>query len=467
MQLTAYNQFVKNLWRTYYFLSKKDIAKNLDFLKKSEHWPKEKIQAYRNDKLRKIINYAYQNCPYYTDIFKKRNLTPDDIHAPEDLVKLPILTKKDVIKNQKKLLARSFKGKRMDIATGGSTGEPMKMINSQEGLSWAMAATLRGKSWGSYHWGDKNICIWGAIYDHSAYQTPIVKIRSLIDRTTFLSNKVENKEEFEKYINIIQKKKPKFIISYAYSAYLLASYAINNNISDIKLEAVFTRAETLFPHMRKDIEKAFNCQVFDGYASRETALEAAECDKHEGYHISEETTVVEFIKEDGKVAAAGEMGKIIQTDLTNYAMPMIRYQIEDIGIPTDKACSCGRNLALMKSVEGRVSNFVTLPDGRVIHPITFEYLFYPNPNMEWFTGKEEEIKGIKRHQVVQHATDHVEAKIVKENGYNDDYFSYVKKNFQDYLGKDVKITVSFLDEIPASKISGKRQEVVSKIKANL
>jgi phenylacetate-CoA ligase len=83
-----------------------------------------------------------------------------------------------------------------------------------------------------------------------------------------------------------------------------------------------------------------------------------------------DSVITQFVDKDGNEVSAGERGEIIQTSLFNYAMPFIRYEVGDVGVPSDDECSCGRRLPLIKTVEGRTDSLVVLPDGRILSPRT-------------------------------------------------------------------------------------------------
>ncbi len=67
--------------------------------------------------------------------------------------------------------------------------------------------------------------------------------------------------------------------------------------------------------------------------------------------------VTEFLDGNEKVAP-GETGEVVCTGLTNYAMPLIRYRLHDVVVPSDEECPCGVRLPLLKSVEGRLNDFL-------------------------------------------------------------------------------------------------------------
>lgn len=77
------------------------IYTHLKFLNKSQWWPESDLKEFQNEKLRALIKHAYENVPYYNDLFKEKEITTEDIKTIDDLVKLPILTKETIRKNFK------------------------------------------------------------------------------------------------------------------------------------------------------------------------------------------------------------------------------------------------------------------------------------------------------------------------------------------------------------------------------
>ena len=134
-------------------------------------------------------------------------------------------------------------------------------------------------------------------------------------------------------------------------------------IKTIQPKGIICSSMMLLPHERRQIEEVFGVKVINRYGCEEVSLIASECEKHEGLHLNVEHLFIEFIRSDGQDAKPGESGSIIVTDLINKAMPFIRYQIEDSGVPTDRRCSCGRGLPLMSEVTGRLADFLRLTPG--------------------------------------------------------------------------------------------------------
>ena len=208
-------------------------------------------------------------------------------------------------------------------------------------------------------------------------------------------------------------------------------------------------AETLFDFMRELIERQFDCKVFDHYGGGEVHSVAFECEQHSGYHITAENMIIEFIKADNTPAKPGEEGELVITDLNNYATPFIRYNIEDVGVPSDKMCKCCRGLPMMSSLEGRSSEIIELPNGRFVFIGYWVVLF-------------ETVAGIDQFQVVQESPTILLVKIVKNSKFTSNDVTHIIENIRKLGGDKLELELKFVDSIPPSK-SGKRRFVVSRV----
>lgn len=403
---------------------------------KSQWYPFEKLQKLSEKKLHALLNHCYTNVPYYHQVFKNLRLKPDDIKTVEDLRKLPTLTKSMVRENFHRLIASNLSPKQLLLSsTSGSTGEPLRFINDSVSLLWINAAVLRSFYWAGFRRFDKLVNVWGFPSTKSIF--PIKPWQRQMTISTFGANE----QNMQGYLELIERFKPKGMRGYASSLYLLAQ--LN---SKVKLDFVVSTSETLFPHWRKLIQGKFDCGVFDNYSSREFMI-ASECEEHRGYHIACENLIVEIVRND-EHASTGEIGKILITDLTRYGMPFIRYEIGDMGVPSDEVCPCGRGLPLIKSIEGRTTDMVFTPDGKFVSGPAVTLIF-KDLDIEWF-------------QVVQKTRQKLIVKIVRGSKYRGDVDTrFILNRLKQYVG-DMKVEVKFVDEIPPAR-SGKRHVVVSEV----
>ena len=115
------------------------------------------------------------------------------------------------------------------------------------------------------------------------------------------------------------------------------AFVLEQQISDLRPRGIISTSMMLLANERRVIEEAFGCKVTDRYGCEEVGLIACECEQHEGLHLDIEHLYIEFLRPDGTAAAPGEEGAIVITDLLNRGMPFIRYRIEDIGVPSERA----------------------------------------------------------------------------------------------------------------------------------
>lgn len=447
----------------YPLLEKRLGTRELKYLKELEEtqwWSNKELQEMQNKKLQSLIKHAYANVPYYRKIFNERGLVDNDIQTVNDLYKLPILTKDDIRQNYQDMQANDFKRWRpCHITTGGSTGEPLMYYVTKDALSINMASIYRGLSWAGFKFGDKKITLGGSRLVSDKRQN--IKgwlVNKLIYRNLPISTLDMTDEKINRYICQINKYKPKFIYGYASALYLIANYLKKNKINVIQPEAIFSTAEMLLPHYRKEIEDVFKCEVFDFYGTCDGGPQALECFTHQGYHVSSEKAILEFLDNNGTPVSPGNPGEIITTDLHNYAMPFIRYAVGDIATPTGERCSCGRGLPLIKSIEGRTLDFILLPNGSKVRGLRLIDLFYENISGDYI----KELATIKQFQVIQDSLDELVVLIVQDASPTIAETQYIKSELIKAFNYPMNINIEFVNTIPQTK-AGKKKYIISNI----
>ena len=421
--------------------SGKSISKHLKFLQKSQWWSESNLAEYQNEKLRALIKHAYENVPYYTELFKKLNLTPADIYTTADLHKLPILTKKTIRENFKngKIIAKNIPKNQMILGcSSGSTGEPLQYYITKDTESFLRACGIRGWFWIGYRLGDKYIKI-------SQYDRPVLKrIQDLINRSKFVPAKQLTEEYFDNIVNEINKFHPKIIRSFPDQMLFLAKYIKKDNINIFSPTAITTTGSTLHKTTRYLIEKQFDCRIFDSY-SCEGGANVSECETHNCYHSSMEYAITEIISNNEEVNE-GEKGRLITTDLINYAVPFIRYDTQDYVTKSKERCSCGRNLLAIEKIDGRDSDILITPGGKYLIVHIFNIFF-------------ESIDSVDQFQVRQDKINKINILLKVNEKYTKEEEKKTYNYWEKYIGEDVKIKISVVNDIPLAK-SGKRRFLI-------
>ena len=237
--------------------------------------------------------------------------------------------------------------------------------------------------------------------------------------------------------------RPKTILAYSRALTLLASFIKSRGMDAYQPKSIITSAEVLETADRTLIEEVFGSPVFDRYGSREVAVIASECVEHTGMHVMGEGLAVEVVRE-GRPALAGEIGKILVTDLLNPAMPLIRYQIGDMGAWAKGSCRCGRSLPRLEKIAGRVTDFVVGADGRLVSGVFLAtYIVAHRPSLGQV-------------QIRQDRATEVRYRIASAEGRQPAGrdLDFLTSATREYLGATMQVDFEFVEELP-SEPSGK------------
>lgn len=425
-----------------------DIYSKYRKLKICQWRSKEELEKMSWKRLICILKYSYDNIPLYREKFDSVGITPADIKDREDMLKIPITTKDDFRKNYHNAISKMIpKNRYIYDGTSGSTGDPFRFIKDKNTLGIDIASNMIFSEWAYLKMGMRNVRIWGL--HKNDIQTwlweKFIRRRMTIDAFSIRDNNVD------KYIQKILNYNPISILGYTSSLINISNY-LNKSEKEFRfknLRSIIVAGETLTEYERKNIEKNFHCKVFNLYGSREIMNIAQECEYHNGLHINTENVYLEIIK-DNDDALYGDKGEIIVTDLNNFAMPFIRYNIGDIGIAKKDECSCGRGFPLLKRIEGRVTDFIKTPSGNTIPFLFFNYFF------------EQYGTSVRRFQVVQNRQDELSINICTTEKYNSSIGKHIKEELQKYMGNEIILDLNTVDEIFPEE-SGKTKVVKKNI----
>ncbi|PCJ27293.1 MAG: polysaccharide biosynthesis protein [SAR86 cluster bacterium] len=426
--------------------------KTLHYLKKlnQNQWMSlDELQALQWGELKKLLNHAYEQSPYYRGLFQTLNIHPDDIKSHSDFLKFPICSREEMVNHNQEMVARNYKDKVSLKTTGGSTGVPVQFALDRNSYEWRTAAAQRGYQWANCEAGQHTLYIWGVDVGNPSFvsRAKNALYHRLFNRTMFNCFNFDDKE-MQRCLEFINAKRPTGIVSFTTAIYNLAKYIDDNDLQCASVPSIITGAEKLYDYQRELMEKVFQTKVFNTYGCREVMLIAAECEKHEGLHVTMDNLFVEILK-DGKPAAPGESGEVVITDLHNYGMPFIRYKNGDIAVQSAEACSCGRGLPLIKDIDGRKMDEIVACDGKVVSGGFFPHLL-------------KEIDEIQKFQVIQKTSNNLVIKLVQKQNIKAQQLEFCSAEIKKVLGDEMEIDFQFVDEIPLTP-SGKYRVTISEI----
>ena len=355
-----------------------NIVKNLTFLRETSAWDLERLQELQLKKLQALISFASRNVPYYEELFKKIRLKPQDINSLSDIIKIPILTKEIVRKENHRLVARDLSGFRIKVGkTGGTTGMPVVVYKDAQNRSMTWASYYRWFEWLGLHYSNSVATFWG---DRTVIQKNIRK--EFVDSSVnYLQNrmKISAFNLYEERYSLIYKQlldfRPKLLKGYLSALVDFARFLKFNNLPLPSLVALSSTSETLLDINRKYLEQIFNVPIFDQYGCGEVSAISYECAKHSGMHITMEHIILEILGSDCNPVCE-ELGAVVATDLDNFVMPFIRYENGDLAIKSTDVCSCGLAHEMIKKIEGRAIDTITLNNGAKVHGVFFTDIFH-------------------------------------------------------------------------------------------
>lgn len=402
-------------------------------LEKTQYLSLPELQDIQWRRLQKLYTFIWDSNKFYRSRLQEVGLHSHSIKEPADIKNIPILTKAEIRENCDLMISDGFDRKSLlRFKTGGSTGKALDIYLTEECSELRNACARRADRWTGWEPGEPIGAAWGNPKLPVTIKDKI--LHNLLQPCIYLDTMSITPASVRKFAGSWEKVQPTLLYGHAHSLFILAQYIQELGCPQIKPTGILSTSMMLLPHERKLIEQVFSCKVTDRYGCEEVSLIGCECEKHDGMHMNIEHLVIEFIKDDGTTAKAGEAGNIVITDLMNFAMPFIRYKVEDVGTPMDTVCSCGRGLPLMRNITGRVADFLVTKNGEKVAGISL------------IENTLTEIAGIDQMQIIQNSLDDMLVNIVPGKEFSDDVRLELIRYFEKVFA-DTVVTVTKVEKI--------------------
>ena len=413
---------------------------------------RDETEAYQYEQLRKLIFYAYENVPYYSNLFRKIGFHPDDFRSIEDLQRIPFLTKQVIRDHQNELISRSIPQKHIKkVSTGGTTGMPMEFLLDKRFATLTEMVFLR-HMWRRIGYRQRARCVVlrednvERIIEGKKYWK-----RNLLTNWLVMSAFHMNSDTFHLFYNRILSYQPEFILAFPSNAMLLARFIKQNNLPPFPtLKTVICASENLYDWQREYMKEVFQAKIFSYYGHSEKCVLASECPDSESFEFFPQYGFAEIINQEGEPCSKeGERGEIVATGFHNYVTPFIRYKTDDIASFTISAESCHPHWVRINRIEGRKQDFLIDRD-RV--PKTYMHIDRPFWNIR---------DKVLAYQYIQDEPGKVFLQIHSKGGLQPDELERIREIFHaTYFKFDLKIKE--VDHIPRSR-SGKFRYLIQNI----
>ena len=357
---------------TVWLVGEKALFRSLREMRVNQWLTAEELERRQSKALRALLRQAIQHCPWYQARPEFRA-----VEAAEDPIAhlnlLPTISKTTIRTQPSLLMAAPLPSRTTTKVTGGSTGEAVTVIKDRRATARERAAMWLGYSWFGVNIGDRVARFWGA--PSATSRRVAVRAADFAMHRIRFSAFAFRDEDLEHYWRQTVAFKPAYLHGYVSMLEAFARFVGERGYDghQLPLKSIVATSEVLNRPQRELLERVFGVPVQVEYGCGEVGPIAYECEKG-SLHLMVENLVVEVVREDGVPAERGESGSILITDLTNYAMPLVRYEIGDSGV-LGEACPCGRGYPVLERIWGRAYDFIESPDGRRYHGEFFMYLF--------------------------------------------------------------------------------------------
>ncbi len=412
----------------------------------------DEMRALQLRRMQSLLEYAYTYVPYYQRIFNEVNFQPANlVKNPESFKRIPPVSKTYIHEHADEFLTTDPARRKHAYrsATSGSTGHPFVFWEDRHCEEYSIASILRHHTWSGWKMGQPRIYIYGSTprEKQSLKSSVQENIENYIWKCSFASAYGLSEEKMTGLANLTRKRKPQLIHSYPAALYFFAQFVRRKGWDDIKVPAVYTSGEILFPHQRKYFEETFGCEVFNKYASSEVSAIACECEKHTAMHINTETNYVEILDDNNKPVNNGTTGNVVVTCLTNYVFPFIRYRLEDLACMSSQRCCCGRGQPMLDVVEGRLVDAFKTKDGKMVW----------GECLNIFSREK-----IKQWQMIQKSLDLILVRLVVTDTFQKFRLDVFERRIKAALGEETRVKFELLDSIPV-KPGGKYRYIISEV----
>jgi phenylacetate-CoA ligase len=407
------------------------------------------IQARQCQQMTALVAHAQATVPFYRRRLREAGLTPSAIQTIDDWQRLPVLTKADLRAAGPDLLSEPYRGAKLRRkTTSGSTGVSLEVLVDEPAMQFKRACTLRCDEWSGWRFGERVAKVWGNP-DYLRHGWRGRLRNAVLDRATYLDTLHLTEEALDAFAARLRRRQPGLLFGHAHSLFLFADYLRQRGTAGIRPHGIIATAMVLHEWQRRVIEQVFGCPVTNRYGCEEVSLIACECERHQGLHVNSDGVFVEILRE-GKPALPGEAGHVVVTDLVNRAMPLIRYQVGDVAVVSDRWCACGRGLPLLERIEGREADYVVTARGELISGISLTENFAL------------EVPGIAQLQIVQEAVERFLFRIVRGPEFGPVSMRRLGALVRSRFGEGTAFDCEFVERIPQEP-SGKYRFCISHV----
>jgi phenylacetate-CoA ligase len=421
------------------------FRRRLEQAEARENWSEQQVLEYRDQRIREFVAHCASKIPYYRRQFRQLGVSPNDIRTIEDLHLLPILTKSEVQEHPSEFVSDEVSQYGCDsVHTSGTTGGGLQFLMTHQALEEQWAVWWRYRRWHGIQ-----LDTWCAYFGGRSL-VPVQQSRPPFWRTNYAGRQLFfsayhlTPDNLRGYAEKLRSARIPWLHGYPSLLSLIAAYILDTGFDlGYQPKWITTGAENLLPQQTSVIQKGFGVRPVQHYGMAEAVANISEC-RQGSLHVDEDFAGVEFVQDE-----SGQT-RVIGTNFSNLATPLLRYDAQDIVCVTGRTCGCGRRGRIVDAIDGRLEDYVVLKNGAKLGRL--DHVF-------------KDMVHIREAQIVQRASGMLDILIVKGQSFEQSDEQRLRQEFTQRVGDDTELKIEYVDELRRTS-AGKLRFVVSELKGS-
>jgi phenylacetate-CoA ligase len=406
-------------------------------------WTADDLRLFRDERIRSFVMHCEKNVPYYRKLFRDLRISAVDIRGLADLKELPVLDKNTVQERHGEFLAENVRASgRLITHTSGTTGSGLQFATTPQALAEQWAVWWRYRRWHGIQ-RDTWCGYFGgrSVVPLSQKNPPFWRFNRPGKQIMFSAYHM-TPGNIDEYLEELRKRRPPWIHGYPSLIALLASRVLDAGVDlNYRPRWITIGAESLLPQQAELIEQAFGVRPLQHYGLAEAVANISEWPDGE-LRVDEDFAAVEFLPNPN-----GDGHRIIGSNLSNPATPLLRYDtsdLADLGPAQDGLSSCGR---IVRRIDGRKEDFILLRNGARLGRM--DHIF-------------KDMTAVREAQLYQREPGVIIVRIVKREGYKEKDEEKLLLEFRKRVGADTDIRFEYHETLTRTR-SGKLRFVFSEL----
>ncbi len=336
-----------------------------------ETMPREKLEKLQLERLKESVKKASASV-FYSDLFKKVGVSPNEIRSLEDIKKIPLTTKDNLREHWPYGFLAVPKDDLVRMhSSSGTTGRATVIFHTLNDINEWTNILSRSMYMTGMRRSDvfQNMMTYSLFTGGLGFHYGAERLGALVIPVGAGNSKrqIQIMRDFQTTVIHV-------IPSYAlHLASVFEEVGVDPR-RDTQLKIAFLGAEPHSEETRQKIEEFYGVKAYNSYGLSEMDGPgvAFECPYQNGMHVWEDNFIVEIIDPDTlEPVPDGEEGELVLTTLLRDGMPILRYRTKDLTRIIPGPCECGRTHIRIERIKGRTDDMLILK-GVNIFPIQIE-----------------------------------------------------------------------------------------------